>query len=598
VKDHTSRPWVIFGGCILVVAVLHWAQAVLIPISVAVLLTFLLNPLVTPLERRVGRVAAVLAVVALAFSMLGLAAWGLTRQVGGLAEDLPSYRNTIRQKIADIRGASQGGSVERIQDTLKDVEEAVVRTERPDRTAEERVVVSPQAGAWSGLSLWIGSMLEPVATVGLVVVLVIFMLLERQDLRDRLIGLIGHGHVTVTTKALDEAATRVSQYLFRQTLVNLTFGVGVAAGLYVIGVPYWLFWASVAAVFRFIPYVGPWVGAGAPILVSFAALPGWGPTVAVIGLFVGLELLTNFVLETYLYAGAAGVSQVALLVAVGFWTWLWGPLGLLMATPLTVCVVVIGKHVPGLEFVATLMADRPALAPDVSYYQRLLARDQSEAADLLERQAGVDSPERVYDALMIPALTYAERDRIEGRLSPDEEAAVASATRELLGDVATLLQSARAARSQEPQDRDSGGARPLVLGYPANSSSDELALQMLAQLLEDIGISLEITSVQKLTSEVLGHIERGGYTIVCVADLPPSAPSRTRYFLKKLHGALPNLRIVVGRWAPPSMAEDHSPLLEAGATAVASTLLEARQQISRLARLEPPTPANSNATVA
>ena len=194
---------------------------------------------------------------------------------------------------------------------------------------------------------------------------------------------------------------------------------------------------------RFIPYVGPVIGAGAPILVSLAALQGWAGPLWVVGLFVVLELFTNLVLETVLYAGAAGVSSVALLVAVAFWTWLWGPLGLLMATPLTVCLVVLGKHVPGLEFVGTLMADTPALAPEYGYYQRLLARDQSEAADLIERHIKTEPPGSVYDALLLPALNYAERDRLEQRLSPDEETAVIEATRELLSDAAESIRRLR-----------------------------------------------------------------------------------------------------------------------------------------------------------
>ena len=245
------------------------------------------------------------------------------------------------------------------------------------------VVTSEPVAGFSGFA-WLGPIVGPLGTAGLVLAMVIFMLLERRDLRDRLIGLFGHGQLTVTTKAFDEAGTRVSRQLLMQSLVNLLYGIAAGLGLYFLGVPYPLVWAALGAALRFIPYVGPVIGAGAPILVSLAALPGWAGPLWVMGLFVVLELFTNLVLETVLYAGAAGVSQVALLVSVAFWTWLWGPLGLLMATPLTVCLVVLGKHVPGLEFVGMLMADTPALAPEYGYYQRLLARDQSEAADLID----------------------------------------------------------------------------------------------------------------------------------------------------------------------------------------------------------------------
>ena len=378
--------------------------------------------------------------------------------------------------------------------------------------------------------------------------MLIFMLLERRDLRDRLIGLFGHGRLTITTKAFDEAGTRVSRQLLMQSLVNLLYGVAAGIGLYFLGVPYALVWASLGAALRFIPYVGPVLGAGAPILVSLAALDGWAGPLWVMGLFVVLELFTNLVLETALYAGAAGVSQVALLVSLAFWTWLWGPLGLLMATPLTVCLVVLGKHVPGLEFVGTLMADTPALAPEYGYYQRLLARDQSEAADLIERHIKSQSPRSVYDALLLPALNYAERDRLEQRLSLDEEAAVIEATRELLSDAAAAIRKIDPRPPRQPEDSPSPAPRePLrVLGYAINGAADELALMMLAHLVDDLPIVVETTSVRMQASELVSLVQTQGVSVVCLADLPPSPPSKTRYLVKRLHAALPDLRILVG----------------------------------------------------
>jgi AI-2E family transporter len=415
----------------------------------------------------------------------------------------------------------------------------------------------------------------------LITVLVIFMLIERMDLRDRVISLIGHGHLATTTRAFDEAATRVSTYLLMHSLVNLVFGVGVAIGLFLIGVPYALLWATLSATLRFIPYVGPWIGAAMPVVVSVAAFPGWDKTLWVVGLYAGLELLTNLVLETLLYAGAAGVSQVALLVAVAFWTWLWGPLGLLMATPLTVCLVVLGKHVPGVEFVATLMADTPALTPDVSYYQRLLARDLSEASDILERQAKSNGPDSTFDALMLPALNYAERDRLEGRLSVDEEAAVIEATRELMEDASTLTTTAAA--SEEPMPPDN--FQLAVLGYPVNAFADELALQMLGHVLRGRPVALQVAPGRMMASELVMTVVREGYLVVCIADLPPSPSARSRYLVKKLRSAAPDVRVIIGRWAPEGLADDApGPLLEAGASHVGTTLVQTCDQLSELAR--------------
>ena len=585
--SQTLKPWVTFAGCVLVVVVLYWAQAVLVPIALAILLTFVLTPPVTWLERWIGRIPAVLAMVTLVFTVLGLAGWGLARQMDYLADDLPRYRANILAKIADVRGAGKGGSVEKLQETIEDIKTDLGRTEMPRGTVARPVVVtSEQVAGFSGFA-WLGPIVGPLGTAGLVLAMVIFMLLERRDLRDRLIGLIGHGQLAITTKAFDEAGTRVSRQLLMQSLINLVYGIAAGAGLYFLGVPYPLVWAALGAALRFIPYVGPVLGAGAPILVSLAASEGWAEPFWVLGLFVVLELFTNLVLETVLTAGAAGVSPVALLASVAFWTWLWGPLGLLMATPLTVCLVVLGKHVPGLEFVGTLLADTPALAPESGYYQRLLARDQSEASDLIERYIKTESPRSVYDALLLPALNYAERDRLEQRLSLDEEAAVIDATRELLSDAAESIRRLQAEPPVPADDPPLPGPRePLrVLGYPANGVADELALAMLVHLLDDLPIAVEMTTRMQ-ASELVSLVQKQEFSVVCLADLPPSPSSKTRYLVKRLHAALPEVRILVGRWGPPAMADDSTQALrQAGATLVVSTLMETRTYLGGLAEI-------------
>ena len=585
--SHTLKPWVIFAGCVLVIVVLYWAQAVLVPIALAVLLTFVLTPPVTWLQRWIGRVPAVLAAVTLVFIVLGLAGWGLARQMDHLADDLPTYRANILAKIADVRGAGKGGSVEKLQETIEDIKTDLGQSSVPTRRASRAVVVTSEpVTGFSGFS-WLGPIVGPVGTAGLVLAMVIFMLLERRDLRDRLIGLFGLGQLTLTTKAFDEAGTRVSRQLLMQSLVNLVYGIAAGLGLYFLGVPYPLVWATLGAALRFIPYVGPVIGAGAPILVSLAALPGWAGPLWVVGLFVVLELVTNLVLETVLYAGAAGVSQVALLVSVAFWTWLWGPLGLLMATPLTVCLVVLGKHVPGLEFVGMLMADTPALAPEYGYYQRLLAHDQSEAADLIERHVKTEAPRSVYDALLLPALNYAERDRLEQRLSPDEETAVIDATRELLSDAAESIRRLEPEPSAPDDPALPAPREPLrVMGLATNGTADELALQMLGHVLDDLPIVVEITKGRMLASELVTLVQAQGVSVICFADLPPSPPSKTRYLVKRLHAALPEVRILVGRWAPQALADESTQQLrEAGATLVASTLAETRTYLGALVEI-------------
>jgi predicted PurR-regulated permease PerM len=598
----TLKPWVMFAGCVLVVVVLYWAQAVLVPIALAILLTFVLTPPVSWLERWISRVPAVLAMVTLVFTVLGLVGWGLARQMDHLADDLPRYRVNILAKIADVRGVGKGGSVEKLQETIEDIRTGLGKPDVPHGTTSRPVVVtSEQVTGFSGFT-WLGPALGPLGTAGLVLAMVIFMLLERRDLRDRLIALFGHGQLAITTKAFDEAGTRVSRHLLMQSLVNLVYGIAAGAGLYFLGVPYALVWAVLAAVLRFIPYVGPVLGAGAPILVSLAATDGWVGPVLVVGLFVVLELFTNLVLETVLYAGAAGVSPVALLASVAFWAWLWGPLGLLMATPLTVCLVVLGKHVPGLEWVGTLLADTPALAPEYGYYQRLLARDLSEAADLIDRHIKTESPRSVYDALLLPALNYAERDRLEQRLSADEEMAVIDATRELLSDAAESIRrqdSDPAAAMDDPQFP--GPREPLrVLGYATNGVADELALAMLTHLLDDLPIDIEVVGTRLQATQLLSLVREQRFSVVCLADLPPSPSSKTRYLVKRLRAASPDVRILVGRWGPPTLADESTQALrDSGANLVASTLLETRSYLGGLVEIpRVPIPATSGAHAA
>jgi predicted PurR-regulated permease PerM len=576
------RTWATFAGCVLVVAVLYWAQSVLVPVSLAILLTFVLTPPVIWLQRRVGRIPAVLLVVTLVFSALGLGVWGISRQMTSLSTDLLAYRENIRQKIRDVRGAGKGGSVERLQSTLDEIKKDMGVPAAPAGTPSQPVVVSNDPGA--GLS-WLGPFIEPIGNAAFVVALVLFMLLEREDLRNRLIGLIGHGHLATTTKAFDEAGRRVSRQLLLQSLVNAIYGAISAAGLWMFGVPYPLFWGAAGAALRFIPYLGPVVATAGPLLMALAALPGWTRPLEVAAFYAALEVFTNLVLETVLYAGAAGVSQVALLVAVAFWTWLWGPLGLLMATPLTVCLVVLGKHVPGLKFVATLLSDTPALAPEYGYYQRLLARDVAEASEVVERFIKTEPAETVYDALLVPALNYAERDRLEDQLDDDDEQAVIDATRELMGEGPLGASSAEGTPAVVPASEASPKLR--VLGYAANGSSDALALEMLGRMLQAMPIAIESAGPRMLASDLINLVRAEKYGAVCIGDLPPSPPSKTRYLVRRLRAAFPELPIIVGRWAPAALADETTqPLVDAGATHVSVNLIDTRRRLAALASVD------------
>lgn len=579
--------WITFAGCVLVVAVLYWAQIVLVPVSLAVLLTFVLTPPVVWLQRRIGRIAAVLTVVFLVFTFAGLAGWGVIRQMSTVGTDIPTYRSNIRAKLKDIRGAQDDAYFSKFGKAVRELQAEFGIREAPPGTPAKPLVVTTDTPAVSSLAAtawlgWLGPLVSPVSAAMFVAMLVLFMLLEREQLRDTMLGLVGHGRLARTTKALGDAGERVSRQLLMQTVVNLVYGAIAAAGLWMFGVPYPLFWGAIGAVLRFIPYLGPVSAATGPVLLAFAALPGWTRPLEVAGFYIALEIFTNMVLETVLYAGAMGVSQVALLISIAFWTWLWGPVGLVMATPLTVCLVVLGKHVPGLNFLGTLLSDVPALTPDHTYYQRLLARDQVEAVEIVERFLKTEPAANVFDAMLIPALNYAERDRLEGHLSIEEEAAVIDTTREVLDIFSESQTVAMSVSAAPPLD-----GQPLrVLGYAVNGPGDELALRMLAQLVGDLPIALDVTTTRVLASELVEHVRVNGYGLICFADLPPSTSSKTRYLVKRLRTALPGLRIVVGRWAHPSLAGDTlQPLTDAGASHVSSSLLETRKYLAEAAHV-------------
>ena len=426
-------PWITFAGCMLIVAAMDYAEALLLPIAVALLLTFLLNPPVRLLERVLPRVVAVLIVVTLTLASLSLVGWIVTRQVASLAAELPNYRANIRQKVLDIRHAARGGPVEQVQSTLEEIKKDLQTAEaaNKDKRPATPVVVTPDPVGGIGVPAWVTSLMDPLGAVGLVTVLVVFMLLEQRDMRDRLMRLLGSGNLASATKAFDEAADRLSRYLLTQSLINAIYGAGVGIGLWLFGVPYPVLWGALGAVLRFIPYLGPWVAAGAPLLLAFAVLPDWTSLLWVAVLFVALELFTNMVLETVLYAGVAGVTQVSLIIAIAFWTWLWGPVGLLLATPLTLCLVVLGKHIRGLRLIATLVSDEPVLTPEARFYQRLLARETGDAREIIEDRLRDQPPKAVFDEIVRPAFGYAERDREAGRLTVEEATEVAQLAREV-----------------------------------------------------------------------------------------------------------------------------------------------------------------------
>jgi hypothetical protein len=425
------------------------------------------------------------------------------------------------------------------------------------------------------------TLLEPLATAALVLVLVVFMLIERGDLRNRLIRLVGYGRLTLTTRALDEAGQRISRYLFMQSIVNGSFGIVVGFGLFLIGLPYALLWGFLAAILRFIPYVGPVVAALFPSAFSLAEFSGWGQPLLVIGLIVVLEFISNMIMEPLLYGRSAGVSEVSLMVAVAFWTWLWGPIGLLLATPLTVSLGVLGRYVPQLEFLGILLSDEPVLETHTSYYQRLVARDEDEAIELVETYLKTHSLMETYEAVLVPALYAARKDLVRDNLTEDEGHFIVQATRELvenLGASQIILPRTEAVPESEP----SGLPLPkmVVAGCPAHDEADAVGLLMLQHLLDPMRYEVTLLDVTLLASEVVSLLEQEQVGLLCLGALAPGGMAHTRYLCKRLRTRLPDLKIVVGRWGEAALSDESRELLRAaGANDIGTTLRETCSQI-------------------
>jgi len=570
------RPYLVGAAILPVVAVLYWGQGVIIPIALAWLFTFLLGPIVSALERaglgrmRAGKAIAVTLVVGLVFSVLGGAGRVIVKQVTALGSELPQYRGNIIRKVAEFRGSGRGGVLAEVQSTAKEVMGELQKEATPKGESKPLpVVVKPEtSGIWQ-----LPRILEALSAAGFVIVLVIFMLLERHEIRNRFIRLTGEGRLANVTRALDEANDRITRYLVVQTMINVTYGVAVSTGLFVIGVPYAVMWGFLAFLLRFLPYVGPPMAAVGPIVLSLAVFDGWHRPLATVALFFVVELATYMIVEPLLYGQTIGVSSAALLVAVAFWTWLWGPIGLVLGTPLTVCLVVLGKHIPALGFITVFMTDEPALAGDVSYYQRLLANDTAEAQDILEAHLEGHALSEVYDDIVIPALSRAKADCEAERVSREEAQAIYKAARDTVAEM-----GARHLPSGSKNGLDAGV--PSVLGCAAGDHADEIALSMLRQLLRPAECTFERISGHALSGEIVALADEKKPGLLLIAALTPGGLDQTRHLCKRLRARFPGIRILVGRWGDNGQSEqDRAPLLAAGANAVGTTLRESRAQM-------------------
>jgi predicted PurR-regulated permease PerM len=556
------------------------AQEVFIPIASAMLLTFVLSPIVERLERwRFPRVVAVVATVALVFSVLGGVGWLLASQATTLAADLPQYRSNLTAKMRELRRVGKSDSLEKAQSTVKEVIGELQKDgAAPARKTPQPVVVeNPTPVGFAGLRAMLGPITGVLASVGFVVVLVIFMLMERQRLLERLIRLAGTRRVTLTTKILTDTAERIGHYLQLQSLINTGFGVAIGVGLFLIGVPYALLFGVVAALLRFVPYVGIWVAAGSAVLVTLAVFDGWREPAMVLALFTLVELAMYLVIEPLLYSHSAGVSPLALLITLAFWTWLWGPIGLILGTPLTVCLVALGRHIPEMQFLTVLFGDEPVVTTDVAIYQRLLKGDETGAHSVLKEYIKQHAAADVHEEVLLPVLARARRDAVRGALTADESASIAAAVRHIVDELET---EALAAALTRDEGETAATISLRVLACPGRDEVDAAALRLLASRVLADGVLVELVEPGTLTAEVLERVAATEPGVVVVASVAEPGLAHARYMLKRLRARFEELPVVAACWGPPDDADAAcAVLLDAGATDVATTLSEARERI-------------------
>ena len=582
----TTSPTALLVGMVIVVGALYLGSEILIPLALALLLSFMLAPIVTRLRRLgLGRIPSVLIVVVLVFTALLGVGSIVGTQIVDLATNLPRYEWNLRSKIRDLSIAiPSGGVVEQTSEMLRDLSQELEEATTPEKEAESEAEVPPpepipvqvQRPAPTPMQTLReigGPLVAPIATAGLVVVFVIFMLLQREDLRDRIIRLVGASDVARTTEAMNDAAKRISRYLLMQLVINLLYGIPVGVGLYFIGVPNPILWGLLATLLRFIPYVGPVIAALFPIALSFAVAPGWSIPLMTIALFVFLELFSNNVLEPWLYGSSTGLSPVAVLVAAVFWTTLWGPAGLLLSTPLTVCLVVLGRHVPQLAFFDVLLGDEPALAPEVKFYQRLLAHDPEEAEEIADEYLEEGELEKLYDAVIMPALGLAEQDRLRGAL---DRATVNEIAEEAIGLIDDLA-AEHAPELEDAESADVAPERPAVLCIGARNGLDEAAAAMLAQLLARRGFPAATMPHDVLSGKNIARLREKEVDMVCLCYVNPAATQHAHRVVRRLRQHFGSgLQIMVGLCTPGAGSEERRDLLEAtGADYVATSLWQA-----------------------
>jgi predicted PurR-regulated permease PerM len=574
---------------VVIISMLYFGRDIFVAVALAILLSFVLAPLVNLLQRiRVPRGLSVVGVVILAFALIFAMGSLLAAQLSQLAGDLPNYQSTISQKIQSFRDAKAGSTtLERASDMLKDLskeldkpkDDSAARPSGPLLSANSPKpltpvpveVRQPDPGALESLRALISPLIHPLATTGIIVIFVIFILLQREDLRNRLIRLAGSSDLQRTTAALDDAAHRLSRLFLTQLALNSAFGVVIGVGLWLIGTPSAVLWGILAAALRFVPYIGAVISAAFPLALAVAVDPGWSMLVWTLVLFLVVEPIIGHVIEPMVYGHSTGLSPVAVVASATFWTALWGPIGLVLATPLTVCLVVLGRHVERLEFLDVMFGDRPALSPPEIFYQRMLAGDPTEAAEKAEEFLKERSLASYYDEVALKGLQLAQADAERGALDEERLVKIRDAVSEFAGDLSerdddallignptTDAEASSAIESvskNAPNENlpvlnkqtlppDWQGEHP-ILCIAGRSLIDEAAATMLAQLSTAHGLAARVEGAEALSVTNVVRLDPVGIAIACLIYLGSSGDAHMRYSVRRLRRRLPRATIVL-----------------------------------------------------
>jgi predicted PurR-regulated permease PerM len=552
---------------IVVVATLYFGRVVFVPLALAFLFSLLLAPAVSALEWiRLPRLIAVPLVLLAVFGALGGLAYRTSQEFIDVTSQLPTYKKTIEDKVHFIRRSSTP-QLDKASNSVKELEDELSSSANSNPGSKKLIAVPPkplpvQVVTPANPISSVENLFGPLANVILVIIFTIFMLLGREDLRDRFIRLAGgkrSSTMNQATQALDEASRRINRYLFLQLLVNVCYGVTIGTALYFIGIPNAALWGLCAAIFRFLPYIGPPLAAAMPVLLSLAVFAGWQHALLTVALFAVLELLVSNLVEPLLYGAHVGLSALAILVAAVFWTLLWGFPGLVLSTPLTVCLVVLGRYSPAFSFLNILLGDEPVLEPHAQYYQRLLSLDQTEARQIAEQYCKDKTLEELYGSVVIPALALAEQDRHRDQLDKHTENYIFQSTREIVEELAETSE-APLYRHMTP---DTGSLFPVepglqdafvaksrsfsVLCIPANDTADEVVALLLCQLLERRGFSAQSITVAAI-AHMLDKVTEFKPDVVCISALPPFAIDHARALYAAVRAKFPGQDQIVCLW--------------------------------------------------